>query len=133
VHQKVPAGFGGRLRGKGPHERDLAAQPILLDHVLAEHQSQMASAEDQGPVQQLAAESPDDTLADGVHPRRPRQAGDDPQPLGPEHLPERSGKERIAILNQEPQRAEAVTQIHDEVAACCTAHAPVGCAVTPAR
>ena len=31
---KVPAGFGGRLRGKGPRpitrERNLAAQPILL-------------------------------------------------------------------------------------------------------
>jgi hypothetical protein len=29
----LPAGFGGRLRGKGPHphrERDLAAQPTLL-------------------------------------------------------------------------------------------------------
>ena len=28
----MPAGFGGRLRGKGPHphrERDLAAQPTL--------------------------------------------------------------------------------------------------------
>src|SRR3954467_13418261 len=30
VHRKVPAGFGGRLRGKGPQQRDLAAQPILL-------------------------------------------------------------------------------------------------------
>ena len=32
MHQKVPAGFGGRLRGKGPHppgKRNLAAQPIL--------------------------------------------------------------------------------------------------------
>jgi transposase len=32
VHRKVPAGFGGRLRGKGPQpqgKRDLAAQPIL--------------------------------------------------------------------------------------------------------
>jgi hypothetical protein len=30
VHRKVPAGFGGRLRGKGPQQRDLAVQPILL-------------------------------------------------------------------------------------------------------
>jgi HNH endonuclease len=38
VHRKVPAGFGGRLRGKGPHPhqvRDLAAQPILLRLLLA--------------------------------------------------------------------------------------------------
>lgn len=33
MHRKVPAGFGGRLRGKGPQpqgKRDLAAQPILF-------------------------------------------------------------------------------------------------------
>jgi hypothetical protein len=36
VHRKVPAGFGGRLRGKGPPPgRDLAAQPILLKRLLA--------------------------------------------------------------------------------------------------
>src|SRR4051795_4806289 len=37
VHRKVPAGFGGRLRGKGPQQRDLAAQPILLRGVRREH------------------------------------------------------------------------------------------------
>jgi len=36
VHRKVPAGFGGRLRGKGtPTRRDLAAQPILLQRLAA--------------------------------------------------------------------------------------------------
>ena len=29
MHRKVPTGFGGRLRGKGPQERDLAGQPTL--------------------------------------------------------------------------------------------------------
>ena len=41
MHRKVPAGFGGRLRGKGPRpitrERNLAAQPILLALELAQH------------------------------------------------------------------------------------------------
>lgn len=50
------------------------------------------------------------------HPWRPRQSGDDPQSFGLEHLPERGGEERIAIMNQESQRAEAVTQVHGEVA-----------------
>jgi hypothetical protein len=62
----------------------------------------VALAEDQDPVEQLAAECPDDALADGVHPRRLRQDGDDPQSLGPEHLAERGGEDRIAIMNQEP-------------------------------
>ena len=30
VHRKVPAGFEGRLRGKGPQHRDLAAQPCRV-------------------------------------------------------------------------------------------------------
>jgi hypothetical protein len=118
---------------KGPHERDLAAQPILLGHVLAEHPGKVALAEDQGPVEQLAAEGPDDTLADGIHPRRPRQGGDGPQPFGLEHFAECSGEQRIAIVDQEPQRAEAVPRSMARLRACCTTHAPAGHAVTPAR
>jgi hypothetical protein len=63
-----------------------------MGHILAEHQSQVAFADDQDPVQQLAAEGPVDALADGVHPRRLRQGGNNPQPLGLEHLAERGGK-----------------------------------------
>jgi hypothetical protein len=74
-----------------------------MDQVLAEHQDQVAFTEDQDPVQQFAAEGPDDAFADGVHPWRPRRSGgDDPQSFGVDHLPERDGEERIAIMNQEP-------------------------------
>jgi hypothetical protein len=41
-----------------------------MSYVLAEHHGQVAFTEDQGPVQQLSAESPDDALADGVVPHR---------------------------------------------------------------
>ncbi len=36
---------------------------VVMGQVLAEHQVQVAFAEDQGPVQQLAAECPDDALS----------------------------------------------------------------------
>ena len=36
---------------------------VVMGHVLAEHQSQVAFADDQDPVQQLAAEGPVDALA----------------------------------------------------------------------
>ena len=55
MHPKVPAGFGGRLRGKGPQQRDLAAQPILLDFVLAEHGRGVVLIDDQKAVEELAA------------------------------------------------------------------------------
>jgi hypothetical protein len=87
---------------------------VVMGQVLAA-QVQVALAADQGPVQQLAAEGPDDAFADGVHSRRPRQSSDDPQTFGLEHLPERGGEQRIAIMNQEPQRAEAVIQVHGQV------------------
>jgi hypothetical protein len=37
-----------------------------MGHVLAEHQVQVAVAEDQGPVHQSAAEGPDDALLGGL-------------------------------------------------------------------
>ena len=39
---------------------------VVMGHVLAEHQVQVAVAEDQGPVQQSAAEGPDDALLGGL-------------------------------------------------------------------
>src|SRR5690348_1887044 len=104
-----------------------------MGHVLAEHHGQVALIEDQGPVQELSAEGSDDALADGVHPRRPRQGGDDPQSPGSEHLPERGGEERIAIMNQEPQRAEAVTPVHGEVAGLLRCPCPGRVRAHPAR
>ena len=44
VHRKVPAGFGGGLRGKGPPLRDLAAQPILLLQVLGQRLAQVIAS-----------------------------------------------------------------------------------------
>ena len=36
---------------------------VVVVHILAKHQCQVALIEDQGPVQQLAAQGPDDALA----------------------------------------------------------------------
>jgi hypothetical protein len=106
-----------RLHIRGPLlPRLMRPVAVVMAHVLAEHQGQVAFAKDQDPVQQLAAEGRVDALADGVHTRRLRQGRDDPQSFRLEHLPERSGEDRIAVVNQEPQRAEAVTEVHGEVA-----------------
>jgi hypothetical protein len=73
-----------------------------VDQVLAEYQSNVAFAEDQNPVQELAADGSDDAFADGVHPRGPRQRCDDPQPFSYEHLTERGGEEGTAIMDNKP-------------------------------
>src|SRR5438034_7856946 len=73
----VPDGM--RFDVRGPLSPGLVRPvTVVVDQVLAEHQGQVALAEDQGPVQQLA-EGPDDALADGGHPWRPRLGGDGPQ------------------------------------------------------
>jgi hypothetical protein len=80
-----------------------------MDHVLAQHQDQVALTEDRNPVQQFASKSPDDAFADSVHPWRLRQGGDDPQSFSLKYPPELGGEQRAAIVNQEPQRAEVVS------------------------
>ena len=99
---------GLRLDVRGPLMPGLV-RPVAVEmvHVLAEHQVQVALIEDQGPVQQFAAKGPDDALSDGIHPWRPRQSGNDPQPFGLEHLRERGGEERIAIMNQASRSSPA--------------------------
>ena len=68
VHPKVPAGFGGRLRGKGPQQRDLAAQPILLVLELAQHGRGVSLVDDQEAVEEFAADRADEAFGDRVGP-----------------------------------------------------------------
>ncbi len=57
-----------RLHIRGPLLPGLVRPvAVVMVHVLAEHPGQVAFAEDQDPVEQLAAEGPVDALADGVH------------------------------------------------------------------
>jgi hypothetical protein len=44
------------------------------------------------------------------------RVGDDPQPVGFAHLGERGREEGNAIVNQEPQRVDAVSHVDDKVA-----------------
>ena len=62
MHPKVPAGFGGRLRGKGPQQRDLAAQPILLMLKLAQYGCGVSLVDDQEVVEEFAADCPDEAF-----------------------------------------------------------------------
>jgi hypothetical protein len=79
-----------------------------MDQMLLEPASQVAFIDDQNPVQGFAAQGADDALADGVHPRRSRQGGDDLRPFGCEDLPEYEGDERditcMSDLGRPPTR-----------------------------
>jgi hypothetical protein len=62
---RVPGGL--LLHIRGPLLPGLVRPvAVVMGHVLAEHQGQVALAGDQDPVQQLAAEGPGDAPADGI-------------------------------------------------------------------
>ncbi|MFC5828394.1 hypothetical protein [Nonomuraea insulae] len=69
--------------------------------MLLEHEGQVVCVEDQDPVQEFATQGADDPLADGVHPRCPRQRDDDPQSFTCEDRVEGGGEERIPIVDHE--------------------------------
>jgi hypothetical protein len=77
VHLKVPAGFGGRLRGKGPQQRDLAAQPILLALELAQHGCGVSLVDEEKTVEEFAADGADEAFGDRVRPRRTHRCLED--------------------------------------------------------
>jgi hypothetical protein len=92
-----------RLDVRGPVKTGLMwPVPVVVDQVLAEHQGQVAFAEDQEPVQELTAEGSDDAFADGVHPRSLRQVVMIRSPSDLNTSPNAAGEERIAIMDQEP-------------------------------
>ena len=57
----VPDGLRFHVRGPLPPGL-MRPAAVVMGHVLAEHQAQVALADDQGPDQQLAAEGPADAL-----------------------------------------------------------------------
>jgi len=92
VHLKVPAGFGGRLRGKGPQQRDLAAQPILLALELAQHGCGVSLVDEEKTVEEFAADGADEAFGDRVGPRCPHWCADDLDIDGGEHGVEGGGE-----------------------------------------
>ena len=115
MHPKVPAGFGGRLRGKGPRpitrERDLAAQPILLTPELPEHGRGVLLVDDQDPVEEFAADGADEAFGDGVGLRCPHRCLDDADVDGGEHGVEGGGELGVAVPEEEPEPLSGVVEV----------------------
>jgi hypothetical protein len=95
----------------------------------------MLLAEDQRPVEYLAAQRADEALADRIHPRRQDGAHQDSGASCLKHGVERGGEVRPAVSDQEPDVLEPLVHAEGEARfrACCTVHSPVGLAVTPPR
>jgi hypothetical protein len=75
----------------------------------------MPFTQNQEPIQTLAADASDPSLADRVGPRRADRCLDDSAALAEEHLVESRGELGVAIVDEELHRGHALAQVHDEV------------------
>ena len=130
--ERVPAGFGGRLRGKGPRpitwERDLAAQPILLRGVLGQHPAQVSLAEDQHPIGDFGADGQHEAFGEAVRPRTARRDLDHLDPRIGQHRVERGRELSRAIADQESEPRNVFVEVNDEVAGLLGGPGPNGLA-----
>jgi hypothetical protein len=80
-------------------------RPMGVDvrHVLGQHSLKLAPAEDQHPIQQLAADSADLSLSDAVRPRYPHRGAQNADGLAGEHCIEDGGELAVTIPDQAPE------------------------------
>ena len=130
-----PPGGPDGSRFDRPQRRRLVPATVRTVHVvmvgvLGQHQHQLPTAEDQHPIQQLTPNRAHPPLRVGVRLWRPHRRAKHPDPLSGEDRDERGGEPGVAIVDQEPEQADAVLQAMSRLRACWVTHAPTGCAVT---
>jgi hypothetical protein len=93
---------------------------VVVDQVLVQHPAQVGLVDDEHPVQQLSAEGADHPLADRIRAGRLRWRLDDPDALGGEgggeDGVEPGGEQGIAVADEEPQGADPLTHVEQDIA-----------------
>ena len=97
-------------------ERAVWPMLVVMPDVGREDVVEVAAAEDQHPVEALAADAADPAL--GVRPRlrRPHRRLDHPDPLGAEDLVELAGELAVAVADRNRGRDAFVVELHQQVA-----------------
>src|SRR5947209_14308177 len=81
----------------------------------------MAAVDDQHPVQQLTADSPNPSFGDRVRPGRPQRRAQNAHTLAGEHGIENAGELAIAVPDQKPELGCTVAEVHQKVT-CLLSH-----------
>jgi hypothetical protein len=79
---------------------------VVMDHVGAEDAFEVTAAEDQQPVETLAADGADEALRVGVAFWRADRSVDDSDAFAAEDVVEGSGELAVAVVDQEPRPLE---------------------------
>jgi hypothetical protein len=105
---------------------------VVVPLVLSEDLSGVCLVEDQDVVADFRAEGSDDPFAVCVHLRHVGCAGEDVYVVGLEDGVEGGRVLRVAVAEEEAERAQLCAEIRGEVAGCWVVQSWVGCSVTPA-
>jgi RimJ/RimL family protein N-acetyltransferase len=89
---------------------------VVMVHVDAEDVLEVAAADDQEPVEALAADAADPALRVGVRVRRPHRRPDDFDAFAGEGGIERCGELAVAVVNEEAHLAATIVEVHQQVA-----------------
>jgi hypothetical protein len=96
-------------------ERSVRAVGVVMREVLLQHYREVARSGDQEMVEAFAAQGADPAFRDGVGSRCSYRGADDGDVGAGEHGVEGGGELAVAIADQEPEPADAVVEVHEQV------------------
>src|SRR6266545_2467117 len=114
-------------------KRPVRAMPVVVVDVDAKDLLQVASPDDQQPVEALRAGRADPAFGVGVRVGRLHRRDQHLGALRAEHVVKAAGELRVPVAEQEAQPPVLFPQHQQEVRACWVIHEPSGLVVTPAR
>jgi hypothetical protein len=97
-------------------ERPVWPVAVVVVLILTKRCCRMPLVDDQGAVEEFAANAADEAFGDRVGPRRPHRCLDDPDVGGCEDGVERSAELGVAVPDQEPEAVAGVVEVHEQVA-----------------
>jgi hypothetical protein len=108
---------------------------VVMPGIGPQHFSKMALTTDQHPVRAVGPDGPYPAFGLGVRPGRSRRSLHDPHAFAGKRLVERGSELAVTIPDEEPERADPVREVHDQIAGLlgcpCTVRVPAsprGCA-----
>jgi hypothetical protein len=99
---------------------------VVVLYVLVNHSSEMATTEDEHPVQTFTPDSANEALSEGVCPGRSDRSSDCPDAIGTEDLVEAGRELGVAIANQEFDRPGTLGELIGQIPSLLDHHAPLG-------
>jgi len=106
----------GLVQGRSLLPRLVGPVAVVVPRVLAQDLPQVPVAEDQQMIQALAAQRAHETFRESVRPRRPDRGLDDPCAVPGKDLIKCCSELAVAVADQEPEGAGAITEVYEQVA-----------------